>query len=201
MFLTARHFGGFSSGKERSCEFVGQAHTLDGVDAVSGTVKEVTPQTINWNRSTINGRAALSTVDSVASILGRYGLVIVIGWWPTARSWALQHLSRLHVLRAFGCLRTGRRGTDRAQANRAKAFHRGRRVGGRAFRLDDQLPVHDSRFPDSARKPSKASPRRRSSPLPSRRSRRRWPGRCPPARRRTACRCAGSARRHARARP
>ena len=62
----------------------------------------MTPQTINWNRSTINGRAALSTVDSVASILGRYGLVIVIGWWPTARSWALQHLSRLHVLRALG---------------------------------------------------------------------------------------------------
>jgi reactive chlorine resistance protein C len=36
--------------------------------------------TINRNRSTINGRAVLSTVDSIASILGRYGLVIVIGW-------------------------------------------------------------------------------------------------------------------------
>jgi uncharacterized membrane protein YkgB len=36
--------------------------------------------TINRNRSTINWSAAVSTIDSLASILGRYGLVVVIGW-------------------------------------------------------------------------------------------------------------------------
>ena len=36
--------------------------------------------TINRSLSTINWRAAVSTIDTIASSLGRYGLVIVIGW-------------------------------------------------------------------------------------------------------------------------
>ena len=36
--------------------------------------------TINRSLSTINWRAAVSSIDTIASSLGRYGLVIVIGW-------------------------------------------------------------------------------------------------------------------------
>jgi reactive chlorine resistance protein C len=36
--------------------------------------------TINRNWSTINGSSTVSTIDTIGSILGRYGLVIVIGW-------------------------------------------------------------------------------------------------------------------------
>src|ERR1700754_1978617 len=36
--------------------------------------------TINRNWSTIDGSSAVSTIDDIASVLGRYGLVVVIGW-------------------------------------------------------------------------------------------------------------------------
>jgi uncharacterized membrane protein YkgB len=36
--------------------------------------------TTNTNRSTFNASAAVSTIDTVGSVLGRYGLVVVIGW-------------------------------------------------------------------------------------------------------------------------
>ena len=71
--------GGAAGQSGETCG-VGSAHPLDGVHVVSGTVEEVTRVTINRNRSTVNGRAALSTIDTIASLLGRYGLVVVIGW-------------------------------------------------------------------------------------------------------------------------
>jgi reactive chlorine resistance protein C len=36
--------------------------------------------TINRNWSTINGSSTVSTIDTIGSMLGRYGLVVVIGW-------------------------------------------------------------------------------------------------------------------------
>ena len=36
--------------------------------------------TINRNWSTIDGSSAVSTIDTIGSMLGRYGLVVVIGW-------------------------------------------------------------------------------------------------------------------------
>jgi reactive chlorine resistance protein C len=36
--------------------------------------------TINRNWSTINGSSTVSTIDTIGSVLGRYGLVVVIGW-------------------------------------------------------------------------------------------------------------------------
>jgi hypothetical protein len=102
-----------------------------------------------------------SAIDNIASVLGRYGLVIVIGWIgalkfanyeATADSatggkqslhgMGLPDFPRLYVLGAFRCVR-GRSGVPAGhQAGGAETVDRGQPDGHRAVRIHDQLPVH-----------------------------------------------------------
>jgi hypothetical protein len=116
------------------------------------------------NRAFADRFLRLSTVDTVASVLGRYGLVIVIGWIGALKfanfeahqiqplvanspfmGWLYDFLSAYTFSALLGVVELNRRDPARHQARGSQTVDRRKPALHRLVRVDDQLSVHDPR--------------------------------------------------------